>query len=484
MSQTDITHWQPRLDREEALKALEINIAENPTNLKLRFESACLLTSLGRIEEAKQTYFGILSVDPKHLGTLNNFGALLYEAGYRSAAMTVCKQAVMHHPDDAAAHANLATLLFDGGDLATARRHYEEALRIDPDQAQAHQGLTRIFSSLRDEAGVQRHRERGFRHQAVTVLPYFGKEPPVRLLLLVAAEGGNIPLRQHIDNHVFMTTAIFADFFDAGKPLPPHDLVMNSIGDSDLCRPALEAAVRLLTSTSAPVINSPQKVLMTGRLENAQRLSGLEGVRTARTLLLSKRQVLQQKEMNFPLLLRAPGFHTGQHFVKVDRSDQLSTAVAQLPGDELLAMEYFDARGDDGMTRKYRVMMIGGKLYPLHIAISADWKVHYFTAAMAGQRQHQAEEKRFLEDMSTVIGPRGMAALEQVKTSLDLDYGGIDFGLDKAGNILLFEANATMVIYPPPAEEQWDYRRKAIEAASRAVRELLRARTLLRKNVV
>ncbi len=212
----------------------------------MQFERARLLASLGLLEEAKQAYLKILSGDPTHLDSLNNLGAILYETGYRSAARTVYVQAVTHYPANPMMHVNLANLLFDEGNVTDARRHYEEALRFDPDQAQAHQGMTRIFSGMRDEAGASRHRERGFRNQAVTTLPYLGKAPPVKLLLLVAAEGGNIPLRQHIDNHVFETTAVFAEFYDLKKPLPPHHLVFNTIGDADLCRPALEAAVKLL----------------------------------------------------------------------------------------------------------------------------------------------------------------------------------------------------------------------------------------------
>jgi len=468
-----MTNWQPRLDREAALKVIESSLAENPDDVAIQFEHACLLTSVGRIEEAKQAYLKILSGDPTHLGTLNNLGALLNNTGYRSAARTVYRQAVTHHADDPTAHVNLANLLLEENDFGAARAHYEEVLRLDPDQAQAHQGMTRIFSGMRDEASARRHRERGFRNQAVVTLPYLGKAPPVQLLLLVAADGGNIPVRQHIDNHIFMTTAIFADFYGPKKPLPPHHLVFNTIGDADLCRPALEAAVKLLAGTTAPVLNPPQKVIQTGRLDNAQRLAGLTGVKTAKTLLLSKEKILQQRGLHFPLLLRAPGFHTGQHFVKVDEPAQLASAVAQLPGAELLVMEYLDARGADGLARKYRVMMINEKLYPLHLAISNDWKVHYFTAAMSGQPQHQAEEKKFLEDMNSAVGARGMAGLERIKDTLGLDYGGVDFGLDAEGNILLFEANATMVINPPDADEQWVYRRAAIDRAVQAVHEML-----------
>ena len=52
-------------------------------------------------------------------------------------------------------------------------------------------------------------------------------------------------------------------------------------------------------------------------------------------------------------------------------------------------IEYIDTRDSHSKTRKYRVMMIGGKLYPLHAAISENWKVHYFSADMENNAAHR-----------------------------------------------------------------------------------------------
>ena len=158
-----------------------------------------------------------------------------------------------------------------------------------------------------------------------------------------------------------------------------------------------------------------------------------------------------------------------------DSKDLLSSAEA-LPGDELLIMEFLHARGADGMTRKYRVMIIGGELYPLHLAISKDWKVHYFSAAMATDQAFRNEEQRFLEDMPAALGARAIGALLRIGVVLGLDYAGIDFGLRADGSILLFEANATMVIAPPPPDPMWNYRRAAIERARQAAAALVRGR--------
>jgi hypothetical protein len=163
----------------------------------------------------------------------------------------------------------------------------------------------------------------------------------------------------------------------------------------------------------------------------------------------------------------------------VETADGLPTALSELPGAELTVMEFLDASGTDGKTRKYRVMMIDGALYPLHAAISHDWKIHYFSAEMSDNAEHRAEDAAFLANMRGVLGTRAMAALEGIQQTLGLDYGGIDFGLNKEGKVLVFEANATMAVFAPEADERWDYRRPAVENILRAIRKMLVDRTKL-----
>lgn len=181
--------------------------------------------------------------------------------------------------------------------------------------------------------------------------------------------------------------------------------------------------------------------------------------------------------MPFPLLLRSPGYHTGRNFILVERAAELAAAAASLPGSDLLVIEYLDARGKDGNARKYRVMMIGGKLFPLHLAISRNWKVHYFTSDMADKPHHRLEEAAFLADMPAVLGDKAYRALEAIRDALGLDYAGIDFGVNADGDLLLFEANATMVIAVPDNDARWAYRRTAITKILDAVVAMLRQKS-------
>ena len=71
-----------------------------------------------------------------------------------------------------------------------------------------------------------------------------------------------------------------------------------------------------------------------------------------------------------------------------------------------------------------------------------------------------------------------MAALERINATLGLDYGGIDFAVNDDGDILFFEANATMVVLPLSDDDKWAYRRPAFEKVFAAVRAMLASRSL------
>lgn len=479
--------WQPRRVQETQLAQLETWLAAPPpgeSTTEAEIRRAVLLHALDRGEQAQQAFIALLRREPTNFSALNEFGTFLMNTGAIAAACRVYAEAIAHHPDNPMARINLANLLLRANSYAEAREHYEAALRLDPEHPQAHQGLGAVFADLGDRETARAHFSRGFRGHAISTQPYRGSQAPIALLELVSSGGGNIPTSAFLDDRVFLTSVIVADYLDPASPLPPHHLIFNAIGDADLCQPALAAAVKLAAATPVPVINDPRAVMKTGRIDNARRLSGIPGVVTARTTAIARAAlmgpdaaaILVRHGLHCPLLLRSPGFHTGRNFIRVDTVADMATAAQNLPGDELLAIEYLDARGADGSARKYRVMMIDGQIHPLHLAISRDWKVHYFTSDMAARPDHRAEEAAFLADMRAALGARAVTALEGIRDALGLDYCGVDFGLDRNGDVLLFEANATMVIASPDSDPRWDYRRVAIDRILEAVTGMIRRR--------
>jgi glutathione synthase/RimK-type ligase-like ATP-grasp enzyme len=398
-------------------------------------EEAKRLAAERRIEEAKSAYIVALRHDPGNVDAMTGLGALL------------------------------ATI----GMIAEARVVLEETLRLHPTQADAHRFLVVVFAALGDQAAADVHSKQEFALRPIHVVPFAGTGNPVRLLIVVAAAGINTRTARFCDRRLFETITVAAEFIGDAAPIPAHDVVFNAIGEAEGTA-AIAAAQRFIARTDRRILNRPATIRATSRVENAARLGALPGVVTARTLRVARSRAVDPalaRELGLPFLLRVPGHHTGEYFERVDDPAQLDAALAHLPGEELLAMSFLDARDAEGRYRKFRVMIVDGKLYPLHAAVGTTWKLHFFSGTHG--EQERTLDEAFLADPQAVIGARAMSALHAIAGVLKLDYGGIDFAVDAAGNVLVFEANATMTVPEADLDPRFAYRTKALDAVADAV---------------
>jgi len=464
-----------------ALSVVNERLSVQPDSVESLYLRGNLLELTDRKPEALESYQKLLEFNPAHRGALNNIGSILSASGKDAEAHEAFARAVRSSPGDPMCEVSYANSLRKRGEFEKARDHFEIALKTDPDYWQAHLGMSSVLKDLNRDADACAHRRAAFHGRCVVPLTYRGKQPPIVVLELAAIGQGNTRFANFLSDSIYKRYLVAAEFYEPGTPLPPHQIVINSIGDADIASAAILGAKALASRTSAPIMNHPDAVLATGRCEIARRLRSLPGVITAQTVAMPRESLIAPDAMDtlldrsfaFPLLLRTPGCHQGENFLRVESIDELPAALDALPGSELLVIQYLDARGRDGKSRKYRVMMIDGQLYPLHAAISHHWKIHYFSAEMAESAEHRAEDREFLENMTSVIGDRAFKALQAIQRELGLDYGGIDFGLNEAGEVLVFEANATMAVIPPAADSHWDYRRPAVARVCGAVHAMI-----------
>ncbi len=425
--------------------------------------------ALGDDDGAERAYIGAMQFG-ENFDALNGLGLLAYRRGRRTAARLAHERSFRLRPDSPIAHVNLGNILFDDDQKDQARAHYLAALDADPGFAPAHRGLARLCDAEGDARALEHWRlaDEGGRQRR----PKRGVGPGLSVLLIASVRLGNMPISPWLDDGLFDAHVVEVEHFPVGAPLPPHALVLNLIADADLCADALPRAAEIAAMSDAPLLNSPARVAATGRLDIARRLGTLADVETSVMRLTARAELLVDPPEAFPLLLRAPGFHAGRHFVRVERREDLRAAIEELPGEDVIVMSVLDARGSDGYHRKYRALSIAGRWLPLHLAASPDWKVHYFSAGMGSRAEHREEERRYLEDMPRALGARACAALEAIAEIVGLDYFGVDFALAPDGRLLLFEANAAMVILDPPDDPIWDYRRAAIAEARAAARAM------------
>jgi tetratricopeptide (TPR) repeat protein len=392
--------------------------------------------------------------------TLAQEVARLYQSGNAEPAFLLALEAVRRYPDSSLAHTNLGYFFVLRGEPAQAIAAYESALRANASNPEARRGL----AVAKTQAGIAAQGD------ALSVVPYRGTGRAIDVLVPITLGTGNVVTGQLFDDRVFRVTKLAVELQPPDAALPEHDVVFNAVGEADSSAQALEKLRGLLARSTKRVLNRPALVERTGRLEQAQRLRDLDDVIAPRIDRVERSRV---RELAFPILLRSPGYHAGEHFVCVDDAGAVDAALETLPGETLFAIEFLDTRDDRGTFAKYRVMAVDGAIYPLHLAISPHWNVHYFSAEMAAHEAYRLREAQFLSDPQVALGSRAYAALQRIVATLGLDYAGIDFALDPFGRVVVFECNAVMAAYYPAEVPLWAYRRPAVDAVLGAVREML-----------
>ena len=114
---------------------------------------------------------------------------------------------------------------------------------------------------------------------------------------------------------------------------------------------------------------------------------------------------------------------------------------------ELYVTEYVDYVSADGFFRKYRFVFTDREILPYHLAIGHGWKVHHYTTAMDRHGWMQDEEKAFLADPGAVFSPAHHDALAAIRATIGLNFFGVDCALDRNGNVMVFEVNASILIH-------------------------------------
>jgi tetratricopeptide (TPR) repeat protein len=459
---------------EEAL-ATQMRVSANalPAICTIRRGIAAALALLGRIEEAQEQYRQVLTMqrdlldcgDPDLAETLNILGEIAARQGqyrearrYQEEALASLRQ--MHPPkapEVAAALTNLGVSLYRLDEPQKAEACLREALAIDPDLLLAAENLIHVLYQQGRKTEGRVLAAQKYRRQSFVVQPAPAR--PTGTLLVLWSLDGNVP-KQHLLSRLPLTVVDWHIQYandQHEQRLPPFHLVFNLIGDPDQGAAALECAVAFQQRCATKLLNDPVKLRRTRRDLIPDLLAGVDGLEVPRVLRLAcgdlrdpgRGALLAGAGIRLPLLLRTAGTHGGETVQRVDTEAALAAACAKLHRDETVyATAYHEYASPDGFYRKYRAIFVDRTVFPYHLAISPNWLVHYFSAEMPVHSWKLAEELAYLHDATAVLGERACAVLAAVARRMDLDYCGADFTVLPDGRVLLFEANATMLVHP------------------------------------
>ena len=267
-----------------------------------------------------------------------------------------------------------------------------------------------------------------------------------------------------------------------GRPdFTPYRCVLNVITDPDQNKEVLIILRKLLRLFPGRVINSPDAVLRSTRDQIASQLAGIGGLRVPRTIRLrgARRGIaasaVARAGLEFPVILRIAGTHMGNIVGLVGGVDELQAALIE-DGRHIIT-EFVDFRSDDGLYRKYRVYFFGERVVLRHMIIADGWNIHVRDRArfMADRPQLMDEEIAMFARPEGAFPPAIHAMFKAVRERVALDFFGMDFGIDAAGEAVLFEANATMNFFPLFTDPRFSYIEQCLAPAQAAFREMVKS---------
>jgi tetratricopeptide (TPR) repeat protein len=440
----------------EALHAAELALASSPgleVAQLVRAAAVQMLRASDPALAALELAAVIHGEDPKPQLDLAHAYADLDRA---ADAERYFKRALAAAPRLAAAHAGLGALYLSVGIEDGAEHHSRLALRSEAGDALASQTLAEILERRGETQAASALLDEAYARQSLFLEP--AAQSRMTVLVLSTRSAGNIPYRFILPADRYSRLIWYMEHAREEQfvALPPFDLVFNAIGDPDLAGPSAGAVRRFLAQCDRPVLNDPEMIALTSRSLAPMTLAELEDVvvpptaRIARASLqrLGLRRAVTQAGFAPPLLVRPIGSHGGKGLARALTWPEMEAAAAALGDEDIYVTGYRDYRSPDGLYRKGRVIFVDRRPYPYHWAGSDHWMVHYDASGAGEDVERRDEEMRFLQDPAGFLGPRAWAAIARIGERLDVDWCGLDFGVLEDGRVLVFEANATMLVHP------------------------------------
>src|ERR1700686_2823935 len=407
----------------------------------------------GRPDDAVALYVHPLTLDPRHWPSRTNLAQALIATRQYPLARLLLTELAGERPQDARLHQQLGKLHVELNEPRSALACFQQAALLDPADAETIYWVGGIRQQLGESEAAEAAYVRAAQLQPLIRRPAAKYPADFRALALFAPFAGNLPT-----GYLFKacpydtdTLALMASGeYDVELLRQNVQVVVNLISDADQADELLSLAADLVGRLDRPIVNDPRKIERTTRDAVPRLLGGIPGCRIPKGL--------RQK--------------AGDELEKIGCPVELGAFLAQHADTDRYFIEYVDYRSADGYFRKYRFIFVDGQILPSHLAIADGWKVHHDSTDMAEHPWMQREEEAFLNDPATVFNSGHYRALREIRRRIGLEFFGIDCGLDRAGNLVVFEVNASMLVHEQ--NEDFPYKAPFVLRIKLAFDEMLR----------
>lgn len=485
-----------------------------PGNARLLLNLATIEFALKRPEDALRTFEKAAALAPRDFEAQLGYGKMLVEKGRLDDAVAQFHRAhsIAPHPrakgpmadalfrleryDEAekwalgaiAAGLDTAELICLVGKINLAQRRYKKAfaafdaaLKKDPRNTDALMGLSCAKARMKDLIAA---REATRRYLELRPAVRIGAMKPAAQVAIVhpiangcfrkphygdgLPAGGNFP--SSLQSERLQFHHYFAPFTGA-FPGPAEgfqaDLVLSNLVNAEFLRGDPNGLARgALESFGAPVINGVEAALSTSREANYERFKDASAFRFPRTIAVQRQGESARDAADYilnrvppPLILRPPQTQEGVGARLVSDPDALVAQIAEYKEGTIYAIEYFECADDEGVARRYRCTHVDGEWLATNMHAVRGWNAHGDCRVELNwlESNYWREEVAFLEDPDRVLGFDRAEVFSEIASKTALDIYGVDFGVARTGEVVIFEVNASMAFTSPKHLKMYPY---------------------------
>lgn len=375
--------------------------------------------------------------------------------------------------------AKLTKMAYAGLDLNPLYSALARACRLDTEGAGSAMDLSMLVQLMGDQQGGLAIQSRILDHHRLYRSACTAAQPRLRVLAFAADMdiGGNTPLEFLLeDSAIELLTLYLVPGMPLPEELPDHDIAIVTVPDDGRCKAVLRELERLVPVWPRPVLNLPEAIARLDRDRLHVSLQSIPGLRIPLTQRLPRARIEERLAAiigDEPLVIRPVGSHAGRDLAKFDHHTAISGYLRSNAAEEFFVSPYVDYRSADGLFRKYRIVLVDGKAFASHMAISDQWKIWYLNADMAESAAKRAEEQVFMEGFETGFAARHAHAIAEFHRRIGLDYVGIDCAETPAGELLVFEADNTLIVHDMDPPDIFPYKLPHMHKLFAAFQEML-----------
>ena len=381
----------------------------------------------------------------------------------------------------------LCKMAFDGLDLAPVWNELVQRVQAKPDDAAALLDLSTIAQLQgrpQDRLELQRaalNLQRIYRQPAAV-----SGARALKLLAFMAPGDfmANTPLEFMLeDSGISLDMMYVVPGMALPKP-PEHDVALVAVDSSGECTAVLEQIAQLIKAWPRPVLNAPERVARLTRAGTWELLHSVPEIVMPMNVRI-KRETLAAighgdigvtsilGGTDFPIIARPSWSQAGIGLVKLESAAAIEAYLGEWKDAEFYVAPFVDYSSRDGLYRKCRIVLIDGRPYVGHMAVSQHWMIHYLNANMRYDEARRAEEARFMAEFDNEFALRHAAAFAAIAERTGLDYLPIDCAETREGRLLVFEVGTAMIVHSMDPPDLFPYKRPQMEKVFKAFQAML-----------